>query len=349
MDDPTDMDFEALMDDLRNLSQRQDPPTPPTPQPPAHGIPDIFLTDTLSVPDDGQIAAHWTLSHPDIAYGRGKWRRYTDGIWEAVDDELIYRLVRRTCEAARQRKYRVTAARVRSVMELARNDVAVEDDRWDAHPRLLPMRNGLLDLKDHLLLPHQRNVYATSRLDYDYDPEADCPNFRRVLERISDAADFLQEFAGYCLTPDTKLETAVWLQGPPGCGKSSLLEGLIAMLGARVANLGLGDIDSNRFALARVPGKTLLTSSEQPENRIAVTHLLNALISGEPIRVEEKYRQAMEIRPIAKILWAMNHLPRVMQADNGLMRRVKIVVFPGLQAGTQDPDLKHRIKAEAAG
>ena len=50
---------------------------------------------------------------------------------------------------------------------------------------------------------HRPEDYATSALPYDYDPEADCEVFRAVLGKVApDAVEFLQEFAGYCLTPE---------------------------------------------------------------------------------------------------------------------------------------------------
>jgi hypothetical protein len=38
------------------------------------------------------------------------------------------------------------------------------------------------------------------------------------------------------------------------------------MLGDKHGVLGLGEIESSRFALSRIPGKTLLVSTEQPSS-----------------------------------------------------------------------------------
>ncbi len=73
---------------------------------------------------------------------------------------------------------------------------------------------------------------------------------------------------------------------------------------------------------------------------IKSTDVLNAIISGEPITVERKFQDPIEITPRAKLLWAMNELPRVQEAGNGLFRRVKVVEFPALAEGRKDPALK---------
>jgi len=164
-----------------------------------------------------------------------------------------------------------------------------------------------------------------------------------------DVAPFLQEFAGYALTTDTSHELALWLYGPPGGGRSTFLAGLGAMLGPRAGLLGLSEIQRNRFALADIPGKTLLTATEQPAGYLRTSHVLNALISGEPIQVEKKYRDPFVLVPRAKIAWAMNELPRVGSASDGLFRRVKVLHFEGMPEGERDPAVESAIEGEGAG
>lgn len=148
---------------------------------------------------------------------------------------------------------------------------------------------------------------------------------------------------------ETLYEIAVWLHGPPGTGKSTFIEGLKAMLGSHAGLLGLAELQRNRFALADLPGKTLVVATEQPSDFISITHLLNAIISGEETRVEEKFKPAYTVVPRAKICWAMNELPRVKDPNNGLFRRAKIVEFPARAEGDRDETVKEAIKTEGAG
>ncbi|MHB8114330.1 MAG: DNA primase family protein, partial [Bellilinea sp.] len=169
-----------------------------------------------------------------------------------------------------------------------------------------------------------------------------------LASTIPEAAVFLQEFAGYCLTTDTRHEIAVWLYGPAGSGKSTFITGIQAMLGERAGLLGLADIERSRFALGGLPGKTLMVSAEQPASFMTTSYVLNGLISGEPITIERKYRDSTIFTPTAKLLWAMNELPRIPDAGNGLFRRVKVVQFPRLSVNP-NPDLKEEIKRMGTG
>ena len=242
-----------------------------------------------------------------------------------------------------------TAARVASVEGLARLRCYVAADDLDAAD-VLNLANGVLDLGTLAFRPHNRSDLVTYCLPYLYDPAAVAPNWAVVLGRIEEETrNFLQEYAGYALTPDTRHELAIWLYGPPGRGASTLLTGLQAMLGPKAALIGLADIERNRFALANLPGKTLAVATEQPADYIAATHILNALISGEPVTVDRKYRDAVTITPRAKLAWAMNELPRVKGAGNGVFRRVKVVTFPAIPEHERRAELKELVKTEAAG
>ncbi len=323
-------------------------PDPYTPPPDDQGIP-AAIPPKQKAPDDSELAARWISYNRHAAWGLGDFREYKDGIWEIVDKDTIRKSVKQIIDRARYEGVKSSAALLGSVVELARIEIAVSSDKWDAQSDYLPCHNGSLHIPTKTLHPHDPKHYATSKLSFDYDPAADAPSFMKAMGQIPDAHDFLQEFAGYALTTDVKHETAVWLQGAPGCGKSTILEGLQAMLGARAGMLGLAEIEKSRFALSKLPGKTLVVSAEQPDNYIGASHILNALISGETLRVEEKFKEAIEIIPRVKVIWAMNNLPRVNDANNGIMRRVKVIKFPPLDEAQRDSDLKEQIKTEGAG
>jgi putative DNA primase/helicase len=79
---------------------------------------------------------------------------------------------------------------------------------------------------------------------------------------------------------------------------------------------------------------------------MASTHVLNAIISGETVMVERKHKAAFAYEPICKLIWAMNDLPRVSDANNGVFRRVKVVPFPDLPEAARRPELGEAIKGE---
>jgi putative DNA primase/helicase len=303
-----------------------------------------------SPPTHDELRDRWISDNPHHAYGLGEWRRYETGIWPTVSETSIKAEISDILEDAKPEGIKPTANILASVTELTRVKVFVPDEQWDADSDILVCQNGALRISTGELVKHRPGHYATSAVPYKYDPSAVPVVWNYFIENtVPVAATFLQEFAGYALTTETSHEIAVWLFGTPGSGKSTFLAGLQAMLGHRAGVLGLADLERSRFTLADLPGKTLVVASEQPSSYLASTNTLNAIISGEPLQVERKYRDPTTIIPRAKVCWAMNELPRVADANSGLFRRVKVVGFPKLPEDEQDPKIKHAIEQEGAG
>lgn len=296
--------------------------------------------------EDG-LAMYWLSQHPHTAWGLGEWRRYEHGAWPAISAKGVKKEITETCQEAMDS---ASATKVSNIEKLASYLSFIEDTVWDSGRNTLVLNNGVLDLSTMQIRKHDPADYATRRLNYDYDPGAGCEAFQTALGALpGDVRDFLQEFAGYCLTTDTRQELAVWFYGVRGSGKSTILAGFEALLGDYAGYLSLANLERSQFALANVPGKRLLIASESPERYISQTHLLNSLISGETLTVERKYHDSFTLRPYAKVLWAMNSLPRVADAQDGLFRRVKIVTFEKITYTQRDETLKERIALEGAG
>lgn len=300
-------------------------------------------------PTDDDLAQEWIAAHPDTAHGIGEFRRYASGIWDIVPVGHIETELMKVIRAARPRRIRPSSHLLSSVRKMASVMTYVANDRWDADFDILVCANGTLHIPSLTLRPHNPQDYQTSGVPYAYDPGADCPVFKRVLrERIPDAAELVQEFAGLSLTTNQSYEIALWFFGPRGSGKSTIIEGFQVMLGKRAGLLGLSDIERNRFALTNLPGKTLVISTEQPSNFLGSTHIVNSIISGEQVQVERKFADPVVIYPKAKVLWAMNDLPRLGDSADGILRRVQAIEFPPT-IPIRDPKIKDAIKHEGPG
>jgi len=306
-------------------------------------------------PTDDELAVRWIEQEREA--GRlwlypDQWVTYEGGIWVNGCEGKARQGIGETVKAAKSEGIRPTKARQSSVFAwTAECELWTDPDDFDKNPDILVCNNGALHLPTRKLGPHSPKHYMTQKVHYDYDPNAKADVFMYALGCAvdQDTAEFLQEFAGYCLTTETRHELAVWFTGPPGSGKSTIVEGFQAMAGDMTTTLGLAQIENSRFALGDLQGKRLAISTEQPAAYMQATSILNAIISGEQVIIERKFQDPLVIRPVTKILWAMNALPRVHSAGDGLFRRVKIVKFPAIPKADQDPKIKEDIKTEGAG
>ncbi len=301
---------------------------------------------------DTQLRDRYLRKHRTTAYGLGNWYRYDRGVYARVPEAVVGQEVQEIIDQAEREDVRLrpTWWQQRGVTGLVQSAVTVPDDRWNRDPDILVCRNGTLTISDRRLRPHAPLDYVTSGVDYDYDPAARAETWEQFLDQVlAESRQFIQEFIGLCLTTTTDYEVAVWLYGPPGGGKSTFVDGVKAMLGDRCGVLGLSDIEQSPFMLQTLIGRTLVTATENPNDFPVALGKVNQIISGEPITVNLKYKAPIEVVPQAKILWAMNDLPRVTDANNGIFRRVKVIHVPALPESQRDPAVKRAIKSEGAG
>jgi P4 family phage/plasmid primase-like protien len=291
-----------------------------------------------------------------VAYSGQTFRRYQHGVWKDIHDLEVEQSVGREMEiAALIGVIKPTYSMQRSITNAIKSKVYVAEDRWNENPDVLVFKNRALDTSTMQTMEHSPEHMATVALPYDFDPDAVAPTWERVIADVlpsDDVRNFFQEWAGYCLTTSVKHHVTLWLAGAPGGGKSTLIAGLESMLGDVLnGTLGLSQLQGSgsRFALSNVPGKTLLTCTENPRQHIKATDVLNALITGDTITVERKNRDPFDYRNTAKLMWAMNTLPGLYDPNNGLFRRVKVMDIPSISESKRDPDVMERVRIEGPG
>lgn len=306
--------------------------------------------NTDEKPTHSELRDRFLSAGTQYGFGLGAWRSYEDGIWIEEAELIVKNRVSLVVDDAQAEGIRPTNSVISSVAGMAQMRVAVPDAKWNSDPDILVAQNGVVHIPTEKLQPHHPEYYATSKVPYDYEASAQAPKWTEYMaQRFSpEVADFLQEFAGYCLTTDVSHEIAVWLFGPPGGGRSTFILGMETMLGEKVGVLGLREIERNAFALADVPGKTLLTATEQPGGYTSVTDVINAMISGDSVMVNQKNVKAYRVHPQAKILWSMNYLPQIQNPEDGLFRRIHIVEMEKIE-GKKDTTYKATIQTEGAG
>lgn len=309
-------------------------------------------------PGHDELRDRYLATSPPILYTRLKFYRYDAdlGVWSPIEDMLIEAEVLKMIERAKGENVRVTAPLLSSVTKLTKVKTAIDGARLDAEPDLLVCGNGTLHIPTRDLREYSPDHFATTRVAYNYDADAAAPAWDRYLIYATqtlgkETVDFLQEFIGYSLTTDTRHEIMVWLVGAKGSGKSTFIDGVTAALSDRRGTFSLKNL-GGRFGLIHIPGKTLLTSTENTSTTALAQGegILSTIVSGEEIHIEHKGRDEFTCNPVAKILWAMNRLPNLPETESGVFRRVNIVSFPRMPADIEvDPGLKERIKDEGAG
>lgn len=192
------------------------------------------------------------------------------------------------------------------------------------------LENGLFDVNTRTLLPHSEDHLTAVQLPVRYDPAADAAVWLEFARETlpKDTQEILGQIAAWTMTPETSIQKAIALTGEGSNGKSAFLAGLRAFLGGRnVCAISLHELETHRFAAARLLGKLTNICPDLPGHKLASTAMFKALTGGDLIQGEHKYRNAFEFRPHAKLIYSANQLPASDDPTHAFARRWLIVPF----------------------
>ena len=169
--------------------------------------------------------------------------------------------------------------------------------------------------------------------------------------RFSSQLKVLQRMLGYTMIPRHvyNSDKSLILYGVAGSGKSTLAKLLGYLLTGRKDLAGLTTtftaLERNQYALAPFKTTPLIVVNELPDrfsNEIRGT--LNALISGESVEVNEKFKPNYSAQLPGKLVLIGNVLPKIVDDSGSLARRSVIVNFSVNVSKTENaiPDIDNK-------
>lgn len=257
------------------------------------------------------------------------------------------------------------AARLKAMLEVAKNLRSREVEELDARPWLFNVANGTLELRPEPaggieLRAHARGDLITHCAPVAYDPEARCPLFDAFLEKIQpDAAvrDFLMRLLGLALTGSTAEQIVVLFHGKGSNGKSTFCDVALHLLGDYGGVLPFESLlhDERRRGgeatpdLAELPGKRLVLASEPEQGARFSEARLKSLSGGERIAARPLREAMFDFLPQFKLWLSFNNKPTVRGQDDGIWRRLCLVPWPvSIPKEERDPDLAQKLRGEPA-
>jgi len=287
-----------------------------------------------------------------LVYLHNSFLAYSEGYWAA---QLDHADVKKSI--ARFYGSDATPAKVSDLFGMLRLTCVVKDADFKPDTNYVCFQNGALDMTTFKLVPHNPSFHLRSGRPAEWDVDAKSPVFETFLHDIfrddkdrDEKMQFVLEWMGLCLVPDTSFEKFVVCVGEGGNGKSVLLKLMAELLGhenvysAPIQRLG------NRRALAELDGKLLLTSSEINENTVMDDGILKQIVSGDTVEAERKYEHPFTYTPVARIMLATNHLPKLRDVTHAFFRRLVMLRFNrNFTADEMDMNLPSKLNAELSG
>lgn len=290
------------------------------------------------------------------------FRIYENGCFHPLVDNKMSRIIRQKLDEVDADCWN---KKINNIIVDALQIVALTQEKLSKGENFINMKNGLFDLNDSKLKPHDEDIYSVSQVPYDYGEGAKAPNFIKYL-RSTFCEDveiimLVQELMGYCLTREVKAEKFFILIGEGANGKSLFLHILKKLVGEdNVSAISLKKLE-DKYSPAELDGKLINMPSENQSIKGGFnSETLKAIVSGDQIMGERKYQNPFFFTPYATQVFAMNRLVYIADKSHGLDRRIIIIPFDVIfdnegsddyRASIQrvDKDLKVKILNEMPG
>lgn len=328
---------------------------------PAPVAPPDFSNDMLALAFSGRFVRR-LLFVPEW----GHWLQWDGTRWERDRTLGVFNAVRTVCrEHAARAAYQTrgtgrsfaSAATVAAVEKLARSDRRHVRDAslFDADAWALNTPGGIIDLRTGALRKQRPEDLVTKITAA--APGGDCPKWRAFIAEIiqgdAEAAAYLQRWAGYMLTGETREHAFLFLYGPGGNGKSVFVNTLAAALGdyattAPMETFMASAQDRHPTDLADLRGARLVLAQETEAGRVLAEARLKALTGGDAVKARFMRQDFFEYRPAFKLVMVGNHKPVVRNPDEAMRRRLHLLPIT-FKPTRPDHTLADRLRAELPG
>jgi P4 family phage/plasmid primase-like protien len=230
----------------------------------------------------------------------------------------------------------------------------------DRDPWLLNCPNGTIDLRTGELRRPQREDYLTTLCPVEYDPRARCPTFLKSLDKILAGnvglITYLHRALGCGLTGVMREQFLPILCGDGGNGKTTIANAVMATLGGDYAIKASRDMllaskdDKHPAQLARLLAKRIVFAVETPDGARLDETMVKELTGGDPIVARGMRQNPFQFDPTHTTFLVTNHRPRIRGTDEGIWRRVRLILFTvTIPEAEQDKELPEKLAAERQG
>ncbi len=321
------------------------------------GFEDIPLADYIArgivaTPDDDvvrQLTTPFTPLVERFAWSKGLgWLGWDGKRWASVSTETVGEAVRKavratylagasnatTSAALNTLKPLLAYSKVTKVTDQLRGILEVRPEEFDAHPDLLNVQNGVVDLRTGDLMPHDAAYRFTKITKGRYGVNTTHADWLKTLKALpDDVRGYMQYRYGQALTgymaSDDKLAIQ---QGGGRNAKSTLVNAVVNAAGDYAcfvpeAVLTAGP-NAHPTEMMTLRGVRLAVVEELPEGRQLPVKRLKDLVGTQRIQARYMRQDFVTFDASHSLFVNTNYVPKVAETDHGTWERLLLIRFP---------------------
>lgn len=287
------------------------------------------------------------------------WLKWSGKRWKPVDEEAVIELGRSTllkwygadlAEAMSSNdknaqgllKRLVSRGGITAVVALCRGLVLEDGNKFDRHPDLVNVANGVVDLRTGDLKKHDPSLLMMKLTNVRYEPDAAHDDWNKIVSAVrDDTQEYLQIRLGQALTgyvPDDDVN--LFLHGTGHNAKSTFIGVVMKAMGdyCRVVSdkVLLGDAGGATTELFDLFGLRCGFVEELPDGARRLNVGMLKKTTAAKIHARKLYKDGVDFDPTHALVITSNYRPTVVETDHGTWRRLRQITFPFTYRKTEE-------------
>jgi putative DNA primase/helicase len=256
---------------------------------------------------------------------------YKEGIYENLGETTI----QVECRNILQEAY--LANRSQAVIDKIITDTIIDKEEFfnqqNKYQDLIAVNNGILNIETRKLIPFNPKIYFFNKLPVNYDSSAECNKIIHFVEEITEKEEdvkTIQEIIGYSLLKEYKYEKAFMLHGTGRNGKSKLLDLIELLIGGKnISSTPLGQLEEDdSFSIINLHNKLVNIAADVTKQALKDSGIFKSLVGRDTIQARRKFKEAIEFKNYAKLIFATNTLPEPKMVSEAFWLRWVVIRFP---------------------
>ena len=257
------------------------------------------------------------------------------GLWESNAKWIIYQELEKTNPS-------VSTFSIREVINKISRRSPIERNKLGTHDGYINVKNGMIEIGTGKLLGHDRNHFSITQIPVKYDEDATCPQIRTFISQIlsEEDAPLVYEMFGFLLAPRYIHHKAFMFYGPKGRnGKTTLIKLIHNFIGTNnYSAVELQDFGKDIFSTAGLFGKMVNVADDLSSKAVRNVGTFKQLTGESPISSRNLYQSRFEFTNKAKMIFACNRIPPILDADSPFYERWIILPFENEFRGKEKDD-----------
>lgn len=240
--------------------------------------------------------------------------------------------------------------KVNALLDAIKNEAYLKMDAPDKYKVqfdniTFDVRSGELKQCDTFFTLHQ--------IPHNYDPKATCPRFMKFMNELFYEEDIpvVQEYLGYCLIPNTLAQTALFIIGEGGEGKSRITVLMEHILGQDSIIIGKFHKLQEKFTMVSLDKQMMFIDDDLSLEAIDDTSNFKKIVTAETsMEVEPKGKPSYKTRLYSRILCCGNGaIQSKFDRSDGFYRRLLLCKVKPAPDRKPDRTLSDKLDEEIPG